>query len=110
MSRVDIEAVKARADAATAAWGPGLPSALADSAADVPVLIAALADAESEIAWWDEHFPCDSDCMEYPEEDCSQHGRKPADLWAIINRLEQENAALRETCKASRGETAGAPE
>ena len=29
-------------------------------------------------------LPCDGLCSEYPEEDCSLHGREPAELWEAI--------------------------
>ena len=43
---------------------------------------------------WEADFPCDGGCVEYPEEDCTRHGRRPRDLWDRIDRLSRENAAV----------------
>lgn len=42
-------------------------------------------------------FPCDRACLDYAEEDCSRHGRKPADLWKRIDGLRTERDALAQT-------------
>lgn len=55
--------------------------------------------AESPFDWRElaelrERYPCDGMCSDYPEEDCSRHGRTPADLWGL---LLETNKALQET-------------
>jgi hypothetical protein len=42
-------------------------------------------------------LPCDGMCMEYPEEDCSLHGREPAELWGAIAAKGAEVDRLRAT-------------
>lgn len=41
-------------------------------------------------------LPCDGACTDYAEEDCSRHGREPADLWRIIDEIRAERDAARE--------------
>jgi len=48
----------------------------------------------NEVEWWKERFPCDGMCSDAPEEDCSRHGRSPADLWRIISEVAAERDAL----------------
>lgn len=43
----------------------------------------------------DERYPCDGLCTDAPEEDCSRHGRTPAELWEFLNAAATELAALR---------------
>lgn len=38
-------------------------------------------EARAEVERWEADFPCDEGCRDYPEETCSRHGRRPADLW-----------------------------
>lgn len=65
-------------------------------------LMAAGARAEAERdrlkAEMDWRYPCDGLCGQEPAEDCSRHGRKPAELWALIGELvperDQARAAL----------------
>jgi hypothetical protein len=40
-------------------------------------------------------FPCDKGCYEAPEEDCSRHGRSPADLWKVIHEVQRQMSDLR---------------
>lgn len=60
---------------------------------DLAYLLGRIADQDctiarqvSTIASWEETYPCDGGCSPEsgPEEDCSRHGRSPADLWAGI--------------------------
>ena len=39
----------------------------------------------AEVKRWEQDYPCDGGCVEYPEECCSRHGRKPDDIWRIVN-------------------------
>ena len=48
----------------------------------------------NEVERWRERFPCDGLCSDAPEEDCSRHGRSPADLWRIISEIAAERDAL----------------
>lgn len=41
-------------------------------------------------------LPCDGACTDAPEEDCSRHGREPADLWRIIGEVQAQRDAARE--------------
>lgn len=41
-------------------------------------------------------LPCDAGCVNYPEEDCSRHGREPSVLWRIIDEIRSERDQLRE--------------
>jgi hypothetical protein len=54
-----------------------------------------------EIVEWEERYPCDGLCSDYPEEDCSRHGRKPADLWGIILGLRAEVERLEDALDRS---------
>lgn len=51
---------------------------------------------QAVILKWEDDFPCDMGCYAdgSPHEDCSQHGRSPADLWSIIQQIsvERDNA------------------
>lgn len=53
--------------------------------------------AEAEIArWphdWETRFPCDGFCSDAPEEDCSRHGRTPAELWRIVTEVQAQRDA-----------------
>ena len=49
------------------------------------------------LAAWEEGYPCDGLCSEYPEEDCSRHGRRPLEVWQI---------AAKEQARADRWERA----
>lgn len=62
--------------------------------------------AEAERDGWEQRFrelqtesrvlPCDGGCVNAPEEDCSRHGRTPAELWRIIDEVRAERDAARE--------------
>lgn len=39
-------------------------------------------------------MPCDAGCVEYPEEECSRHGRTPADLWQQLYAVAKQRDAL----------------
>ena len=41
-------------------------------------------------------LPCDGGCAEAPEEDCSRHGRTPAELWAMLAEVMAQRDAARE--------------
>lgn len=41
-------------------------------------------------------LPCDAACTDAPEEDCSRHGREPADLWRIIVEVQAQRDEARE--------------
>ena len=70
--------------------------------------VMAVADEEmrSRMVWRDitaakllqmeKDFPCDGGCVEAPEEDCTRHGRKPADLWKIINEMNEQIVSMQE--------------
>ena len=73
---------------------PELVNALA-SVADAPALLAALDAERAKVAWYEERFPCDSLCSDAPEEDCSRHGRTPADLWSQLSEVATERDAER---------------
>ena len=49
----------------------------------------------AEVVGWEERFPCDGLCRDYAEEDCSRHGRKPAELWAFLGEVQAERDAER---------------
>ena len=141
---LDLDAIRARADAATGGpWGvlPGIDLRkcrpadvrfIVAARTDVLALLAevkrlrrdlvdALVDALDERYAESEHkaakfwrakreaerafrelrsesriLPCDGACTDAPEEDCSRHGREPADLWRIIDEARAERDAARE--------------
>lgn len=76
---------------------------------DLMATRAELARAEAKVAHYEERFPCDAGCHEYPEEDCSSHGRTPAELWALLlkdhaeltERAQRAEAAVVEARKAA---------
>lgn len=45
---------------------------------------------EAEVAKYEKRFPCEHDCLDAPEEDCSRHGRTPSDLWNQIDVVRQQ--------------------
>lgn len=47
-----------------------------------PHLADAVAQSVQSQGWV--YLPCDAGCHEYPEEDCSRHGRKPNELWRFL--------------------------
>lgn len=53
------------------------------------------ANLRAVVGWWEGRFPCDRGCSDAPEEDCSRHGRKPAELWGIIEDVSKDRATLR---------------
>ena len=92
MSADRLAEIKARAEAAT-------PE-------DVPWLVEQVERAEAEVEWWKERFPCDGLCSDAPEEDCSRHGRSPADLWRIISEVAAERDALAQEAEVLRAKVA----
>ena len=75
--------------------------AIADSRQIVDALIAAgfgdvaLARAQAgTLKQFEGDFPCDGGCSDYAEECCSRHGRKPDDLWGIVDKTRVERDAL----------------
>ena len=101
MSADRLAEIKARAEAATPGPSMVLNARLLSgdvfiehAREDVPWLVKQVERAEAEVEWWKERFPCDGLCSDAPEEDCSRHGRVPADLWGIIGKLSAERDAL----------------
>lgn len=96
MSADRLAEIKARIEAKLAEWlefhHHDVRSPL--SAAETLRIIEQLEWAEAEVESWKERFPCDGLCSDAPEEDCSRHGRVPADLWGIIGKLSAERDAL----------------
>jgi hypothetical protein len=53
-----------------------------------------LASARAELARWADEYACDGGCVDYPEEHCSRHGRRPAELWAMVVEVQAQRDAL----------------
>lgn len=74
--------------------GDGDYGAVAERLAEMPARAAALKEQLAEVQRTSRVLPCDGLCSEYPEEDCSLHGREPAELWeAIAAKNKQAEAA-----------------
>ena len=54
--------------------------------AELAAVVAERDALRADVERWESDFPCDSGCLEYPEEDCSRHGRKPDELWERVER------------------------
>lgn len=64
------------------------------TAADLAHQARTHAAAATALAHFEERYPCDGMCRDYPEEDCSRHGRTPADLWQIVAEVQSQRDAL----------------
>lgn len=66
------------------------------------------ADAQrlrAQLAHYEERYPCDGLCDgQGPMEDCSRHGRTPAELWALMSELQQMFEAARAQVAAALAE------
>lgn len=58
--------------------------------------------AEAEVARMHDWFPCDGHCVDAPEEDCSRHGRKPSEIWAIVTEVQGQRDAAQAQVAAVR--------
>ena len=56
---------------------------------------AALAYAREALGRWETDFPCDAHCVDAPEEDCTRHGRHPAELWAMASDIQSQRDQAR---------------
>ena len=80
---------------------------IAHARTDVPALVAALREARAKVARWEADFPCDQGCRDYPDEACSRHGRRPADLWNRSDQAFRERDDLRRRYDALRDAVLG---
>ena len=65
-----------------------------------PHLADAIAQSVQSRGWV--YLPCDGGCDEYPEEDCSRHGRTPAELWAFLSEQTKATSHWRAVAEGTR--------
>ena len=70
----------------------GLPMGCACPDKDPRPVIASLVEHVERL---ERRFPCDAGCFDAPEEECSRHGRTPAELWAIVESVQSQREAVR---------------
>ena len=99
-TEADIRAEKAEAEVERLArWKAEALSALAGLRADLAAAREAKRKIEQqfrELQSESRILPCDAACTDYPEEDCSRHGREPAELWHIIAEIQAQRDEARE--------------
>ena len=86
--------------------GDGDYGAVAERLAEMPARAAALKAKLAEVQRTSRVLPCDGLCQEYPKEDCSLHGREPAELWEAIAEKNKQATAAEAALVAERAKSA----
>lgn len=97
MSELDLEAIKAQYQQAAAGVEAWLPLPIVRAIEATTALIA-------EVERLQRRYPCDGGCnwADGPQEECSLHGRTPAEMWEALDKGANQRDALQARLDAVR--------